>query len=195
MSQVIAEPSIGEVRAARVLGRTVAARFYRSYVRRLPLRGDERVLDFGAGPGLLARHLARRLSQLGGRVVCLDISERWSHAARRALRRRDNVSFRVGPVTDLPSQSFDAVVCHFALHEVRPEEREATVAAFARVLIPGGHVFVREPVGELHGMPRDEIRASFAKADLNEEEDRTTWLPVIGRIFTATFRKPPAAEG
>src|SRR6187431_1425343 len=50
---------------------------------RLPLRGDERVLDAGCGSGRVTELLAERLP--GGRVVALDGSSQMVAAARERL--------------------------------------------------------------------------------------------------------------
>lgn len=159
----------------------LARPIYRRHARRLDLTGGERVLEFGAGSGALSRHLAPMLAE-GGRLVCLDTSEPWVAVARKRLRGLDNVEFVLGDVLelDLPEGSFDAVVIHWALHEVEPERRGETLRELARLLSDGGRLFVSEPTREEHGIPADGIRRLMSEAGLREvssEEHRPFLLP------------------
>ena len=54
-----------------------------SVLARLPLEGDELVLDVGCGTGRLTEKLLHRLPR--GRVIALDLSENMLHAAREHL--------------------------------------------------------------------------------------------------------------
>src|SRR5262245_66652770 len=58
------------------------------------LRGDERVLELGAGTGLFARALAERLSR--GRVLGIEFDERQLAAARATTAGLENVELRRG---------------------------------------------------------------------------------------------------
>ena len=133
---------------------------YRRYVDEMGLRGDERVLDYGCGSGAAARHLAKRLQAGGGRLTCMDVSERWQRTARRALHAYPDVEYRLGDVRamDLPAASFDVVLVHWMLHDVPPWDRPGIVAELARLLRPGGRLFSREPTNARHGMPAAQVR-------------------------------------
>lgn len=63
--------------------------------RLLELRPGERVLDIGCGNG----QFARRMADLGGRVVALDISPRMIENAR-ALANDEWIEYRVVDATD-----------------------------------------------------------------------------------------------
>ncbi|MDH5244598.1 MAG: class I SAM-dependent methyltransferase, partial [Chloroflexota bacterium] len=79
---------------------------------RLPLAGDETVLDAGCGSGRVTELLAERLER--GRVVALDGSPAMVEAARRRLARfGDRVTFLVadlGAPLPIESGSLDAVL-------------------------------------------------------------------------------------
>jgi len=164
---------------------------YRGYVRNLSLRGDEIVLELGAGSGGMTRHLARSLDR-GGRVVWLDVAEPWCKAARRKLHRLNNVDFILADVreTDLPDASCDAAVVHYVLHDIAPQEREAIVTALAAKLKPEGRLFIQEPTKESHGMPASEIRRLMVAAGLRERSltERNPFLS--GSRCDAVFTKP-----
>lgn len=101
-------------------------------------RGDERVLDAGAGTGALAFALA----PLVGEVVAVDPVPELLEEGRRRAAAFPNVSFVEGDATrlELPAASFDLAATLRTLHHVpRPE---LVVAELARVTRPGGRVLV-----------------------------------------------------
>jgi ubiquinone/menaquinone biosynthesis C-methylase UbiE len=141
------EPSSFEIWMTLTLGNSLAIPFYTGYIERLPLHGDENLLDFGSGSGVCSRHLLPRLPQ--GRLTCMDISWRWQQVARQTLSGASNVDFIQGDVTqmDLPAASFDAVFIHFVLHDIPAEQHPAVLSALTRLVRPGGALYLREPVG------------------------------------------------
>lgn len=165
---------------------------YRRYVRSLPLRGDERVLDFGAGSGALTRHLARSLDR-GGHVVWLDVAEPWRDAARRKLSALNNVEYVLGDVreADLPDASCDAAVVHYVLHDLPPEERQPVVNALAAKLKPDGRLFLQEPTKDSHGMPASEIRRLMVAAGLRERSLTESKPFLLTPFCEAVFAKSP----
>jgi ubiquinone/menaquinone biosynthesis C-methylase UbiE len=108
----------------------------------VPLSGNERVLDSGAGTGALALAFA----PLVRKVVALDIVEELLEHGRQAAEGLDNVSFVKGDATALPFErdAFDLAACHRTLHHVaRPE---LVVSELARVTCLGGRVLVIDQI-------------------------------------------------
>jgi 2-polyprenyl-6-hydroxyphenyl methylase/3-demethylubiquinone-9 3-methyltransferase len=100
------------------------------------LRG-RKLLDAGCGTG----HFSRRASELGARVVCVDIGRR---LVRRAVARREARGV-CADVATLPfaTGSFDAVVCSEVIeHTPRPAR---AFAELCRVLRPGGVLALTTP--------------------------------------------------
>jgi ubiquinone/menaquinone biosynthesis C-methylase UbiE len=99
------------------------------------------VLDVGTGPGVLLVEIARRRSDL--QLTGVDLSADMVAAVERNVAdfgRR--ASARVGDVTDLPfaDDSFDLIVSSFSAHHW--DHPEAAVPELARVLRPGGRLYL-----------------------------------------------------
>jgi len=173
-----------------VLGPVLFRSFYRDYAESVPLRGSERVLDFGSGSGGIARFIAPRLRD-GGSLVCLDLSPPLLRIAARRLRRFPRVRCVVGRIETaaLEAGSFDRIIIHNALHDVTPGERASTVASLAELLRPGGRVHLREPTKPSHGMSPDAVRALLSDAGLHEVRSREITRFPLGAAFDSVFAK------
>jgi trans-aconitate 2-methyltransferase len=106
---------------------------------RLPLAGDERVLDAGCGSGRVTELLAARLPR--GRVVALDGSPAMVEAARARLAGfGDRVEFVVADLgLPLPLDApVDAILSTATFHWV--PDHDALFANLAAVVRPGGRL-------------------------------------------------------
>jgi ubiquinone/menaquinone biosynthesis C-methylase UbiE len=161
---------------------------YGDYVKSLGLTGRERVLDFGSGSGNPAVFLAPILEKGGGELVCMDVSAKWQDVCRRRLQGHKNIAFKLGEIGALnfEAASFDVVFSHFALHELPAAEQPAAIRHFARILRPGGKVFLREPA---QFMDPTAIRPLFAVAGLTEVSSRLTRIRSQGEVWEAVFAK------
>ena len=118
-------------------------------------RRDDRVVDLGAGTGLLALALAPRVHEL----VAVDISE-------RMLERLDdtaaadgvhNVEPLVADLRRLPleDESATLVVSNYAFHHLDDPGKELALAEARRILRPGGRLVVCDMMFSLSLEPRD----------------------------------------
>jgi SAM-dependent methyltransferase len=183
------EPSTSEILTTRLLGNTLARPFYRRWADKLELSGNETALDFGSGSGVCTKHLARRLA-LGGRLTCVEISQRWIEVARRTLKDFPNVEYRVGKINSLclPDSAYYVVFIHFVLHDIPEQERPGVVAELARVLKPGGKLFLREPVGR--GAPDvEDIRKLMKSAHLRETQHGGGYHWFTGEVYEGVWTK------
>lgn len=113
--------------------------YYRKRVRQLGFTGHRAVLDVGCGFGQWSAALALE----NGRVVSLEIHEKRLATARTLLAGLglDNFEAVLGSAVALPfpDASFDALFCYGVIMFV---DRAAALAEFARVLRPGGRLYV-----------------------------------------------------
>lgn len=106
---------------------------------RAPL-ADRKVLDIGCGGGILSESMAA----LGAEVTGIDLSEKALSVARlHLLESGHKVDYKLVSAEDFADaqpESFDIVTCMEMLEHV--PDPASTVAACARLVKPGGHVFL-----------------------------------------------------
>lgn len=103
------------------------------------------VIDVGSGDGALTRLMTRQ----GARVLGIETSDYQLAKARAAERQGDEV-YAEGTAEHLPAPdcTIDAVVFFNSLHHVEVDAMDQALAEAARVLRPGGFVYVSEPIAE-----------------------------------------------
>lgn len=116
------------------------ARWGADVLARLPLRGDETVLDAGCGSGRVTELLLARLPR--GRVIALDGSPSMIEVARSRLAGHgDHVRFVVADLArplPIDSASVDAILSTATFHWVA--DHDALFRHLAAVLRPGGRL-------------------------------------------------------
>jgi ubiquinone/menaquinone biosynthesis C-methylase UbiE len=144
----------------------------------LTLKGTERVLEVGSGPGELSLLLAKRLDR--GEVVGVDVSEKMvvlSKGRSRALMA-NNVTFVVGDALSLQflDGSFDVVVSSYVIHWVLDPLRY--LREMARVLKRGGQLAIIAPSQEMYG----DLRRAFKEVAYKYRKyyDAQTMAELIG---------------
>ncbi|SDL73724.1 class I SAM-dependent DNA methyltransferase [Tessaracoccus oleiagri] len=109
----------------------------------VPLRGDERLLEYGAGTGLVAQALADTV----GTITLADSSA----GMREAMAKK--IGAGVLPSTariwdldltsdDVPRERFDVIVSSLVLHHIKDLPR--VLAGFHELLERGGHVAIAD---------------------------------------------------
>ena len=121
---------------------------------RIVWRGDETVLDVGAGRGLMAVGAAKRVPK--GRVIAVDIwrdedlsnngaagliaNAQAEHVADR-IEIRDEDARKI----DLPDASIDVIVSVLCIHNIEPaSERARALDEIVRLLKPGGRALIAD---------------------------------------------------
>jgi SAM-dependent methyltransferase len=107
---------------------------------------DRDVLDIGCGEG----GLARRLASAGARVVGVDPLPGALERARGHADGGPSARYVEGVAEALPfpDASFDVAIFFNSLHHVPVEAMDAALEEAARVLRPGGLLYVQEPKAE-----------------------------------------------
>jgi trans-aconitate 2-methyltransferase len=166
------------------------ARWGRVVLGRLPLNGDEAVLDAGCGSGRVTELLAERLPR--GRVVALDASPSMVDEARRRLARfEDRVEYVVADLARpfaVPGGTVDAILSTATFHWI--PDHDALFRNLAAVVRPGGRLVaqcggagniaaIRAAIEEVSGDPW--MPWNFATPEETEE-----------RLHAAGFREARA---
>ena len=187
----IVNPGRFEIAMFVAFARTIGRRGYRRFVDSMALRGNEKVMDFGSGPGVMAEMIAQRLNGQGGRLTCVDISEKWIAVAKRRLTGYKNVDFVLGDIRTIaiPESSFDIIGMHLVLHDVEPQMRPGVVSALANALKQDGRIIVAEPERTSHSMPIQEIRRLFEENGMVEVRTKRTWI-----TYYFEFKKKALAD-
>ncbi len=102
---------------------------------RLPLNGDEVVLDAGCGSGRVTSELANRLPR--GRVYGVDVAPSMAAHARAALGDRATILCQDLVALDLP-EPVDAVFSNATFHWIK--DHDALFASLRRAMKPGGRL-------------------------------------------------------
>ena len=147
----------------------------------LRLPAGAQVLDVGTGPGRLPVEIARRCPEL--RVTGLDVSARMVEAARAAIEPGQQVVAEVGDVAALPYRdgSVDLVVSTLSQHHW--PDLPAAIRELARVLAPGGRIWIYDLRPALRGA-QAAAGVAFPDADVRIERVRAGLLGLVLRRLT-----------
>jgi ubiquinone/menaquinone biosynthesis C-methylase UbiE len=157
----------------------------------VPLQGA-RLVEAGCGAAPLARELLRRHPD--AELVGLEVDER--QLAKNLLAPAERLRFECAGAQDIPfaDARFDGALMLKSLHHVPMPLMDRALAELARVLRPGGWLYVSEPVyagpfNELVRLYNDEgeVRAA-AQAALDSALASGAWQPLAERRFALPRR-------
>jgi 2-polyprenyl-3-methyl-5-hydroxy-6-metoxy-1,4-benzoquinol methylase len=155
-------------------------------VQGLKLLPDMTVLDFGAGSCWTSRFL----SQLGLRVIALDVSASALKMGRELYRRHPLIGHQPPPQFlqfdghsfDLPDESVDRITCWESFHHV-PNPGQV-IREMGRVLKPGGIAGFSEPGPEHSKAAQSQQEMRTNKVLENDVDVREIWREAQGAGFT-----------
>jgi SAM-dependent methyltransferase len=157
----------------------------------VPLDG-QRIIELGCGAAQLARALLKR--HPASRVTALEVDER--QHAKNLANPQERLDFVAAGAQAIPAvdASFDLALMLKSLHHVPTPLMPAALGEAARVLRPGGHLYVSEPVyagpfNELVRLFNDEGRVrAAAQAALDDALRGTRWTQADERRFDMPVR-------
>ncbi len=126
------------------------------------LQHSDRVLDIGAGTGLLTLAAASEVAH----VTALDISPAMCRRLEDEIVRCsiDNVDVLAGTASELPlaDGSIDVILSNYCFHHLRDPEKRRALSEAARVLRPGGRFVAGDMMFQI-GLRRARDRAVLAR--------------------------------
>jgi SAM-dependent methyltransferase len=117
----------------------------RQVIDRLLALDGKRILELGCGRAEITRQLA--LGGPGRDITALEVDE-IQHAKNLALRDLPNVRFLLAGAEAIPlaDASIDVAFMFKSLHHVPVSLMAQAFSEIARVLVPGGHAYLSEPI-------------------------------------------------
>lgn len=141
--------------------------YRRDALRRLGLKAGDKMLDVGAGTGVLSL-LAQGIVTDSGAVTALDPSEGMLQVAKESGVK--NTVVGLAEALPFEDDSFDVLTMGYALRHVN--DLQATFAEYRRVLKPGGKLLLLEIT-----RPQGRLQYGFTKLYLKY------FVPLVTRIF------------
>jgi SAM-dependent methyltransferase len=163
----------------------------------LALRPGMTVLEFGAGSGWLSRFF----TQMGCRVVLLDVSPAALRIARELYARQPVIGAQPAPQflefdgrrIALPDGSVDRIVCFDAFHHA--PNPHTVIREFARVLVDGGIAGFAEPGPRHAEAPRSQFEShTYGVVELDVDVHalwRTARASGFSDLRMCVFHGPP----
>ena len=113
------------------------------FVSELVDHNQNRILDLGAGTGILSFPLSKRSKQL----VAVDFSYKMLKKGHNATSKGESIKWQQANVCNLPFQSkaFDIVISCGLITHIIPNQFESFIAEMSRVVTQKGHVVVSVP--------------------------------------------------
>ena len=148
-----------------------------------------RAIDVGCGDGALVRFMTRE----GAWVIGVEPSEVQLSRAKAAEAAGGERYLRgVAEQLPLPDGAFDAVIFFNALHHVPVEAQTAGLDEAARVVRPGGLVYVMEPIaaGPYFEMMRPVEDETFVRAKAYEALKEAHRGPILEETNEICYEAP-----
>lgn len=183
------EPTQKELLIHTLLDPIMDRLYYRAYVQKIGLKGNEKVIDYGSGSGVCSKCLAEKL--IKGRLVCIDISSRWLETARKKLNHYPNTKLLQGYIENLNLKPdfFDVAILHFVIHDIPKQERKPILEHLKSALRQRGRLVIREPLNQKHGIQAEELHNLLTACGLKRLSMTTSKIRLLGNVVDAVYEK------
>jgi ubiquinone/menaquinone biosynthesis C-methylase UbiE len=162
-------------------------------LKRARLSAGDRLLDVGAGTGLLAEAAARRVAS----VIAVDSSPAMCRHLEKKLAHIGVANARVlaSDATDvqLDDNAVDVVVSNYCLHHLRDADKLRALAEIMRVLRPGGRLVFADMMFQLRAADRRDLSVLALMVIRMVRRGPSGWLRLLGnalRILTGRWEHP-----
>jgi len=182
-----------------ILGDTIFRKYYRQCVSSLNLQGNEKVMDFGCGPGLVSKHFAENLPC--GSLTCFEVSEAAIDLAKKRLKAYQNVEYILGDIREAQclAASYDVVFLNFVYYHIEKYQRVDVMAKLAKLLRDNGILVIRNAVSKHGGMSQEEIKRELKQVSFREVSSEMVKSLFIISTYVGCFSKlanrPDAGDG
>jgi ubiquinone/menaquinone biosynthesis C-methylase UbiE len=164
---------------------------------RAQLSASDRLLDVGAGTGLLVEAAAPRVA----RVIAIDSSPAMCrHLEQKLARLRvENARVFVNDATNLQLEddAIDVVVSNYCLHHLRDEDKLRALTEIKRVLRPGGRLVFADMMFQLGVTDRRDLSVLTRVVARMVRHGPAGWLRLLKnamRILTGRWEHPAGVE-
>jgi ubiquinone/menaquinone biosynthesis C-methylase UbiE len=164
---------------------------------RAQLSASDRLLDVGAGTGLLVEAAAPRVA----RVIAIDSSPAMCRHLEQKLARLRVANARVltndATNLQLDDAAIDVVVSNYCLHHLRDEDKLRALTEIKRVLRPGGRLVFADMMFELGVTDRRELSVLTRVVARMLRQGPAGWLRLLKnaiRILTGNWEHPAGVE-
>jgi ubiquinone/menaquinone biosynthesis C-methylase UbiE len=167
----------------------------------LSIKGDEIILDAGAGSGFYSLAIAKKMAS--GKVISVDISREMLTSLEKQAKRGhllDYIDIRLGDCAKLPieNNTVDKAITVLVWHDMNmPNSAEVASQELYRVLKPGGKVVAVEWIskGEGHGSGHHRgFGEPFGEKEIKQILNQTGFVneqaEVVRRLVIGYAEKP-----
>jgi len=112
---------------------------------RLLYLDNSHILELGCGTAMLTRNIAG--AGTNRKITALEVDE-IAHGNNMQITDLPNVSFGLAGAEDIPleNETVDVVLMFKSLHHVPLDQMDRAMREIKRVLKPGGHAYISEPI-------------------------------------------------
>jgi len=157
--------------------------------------GPKKILEVGAGTGLLASEVAHAFPEQA--LTVSELSPQYLQQAKARLQSAARVDFIQAQAEDLPFKdaSYDILYSAFVFHELPRAVREQALREFHRVLKPGGKLIILDSI-QASDVPEYAWALERFPQDYHEPfyKDYSLW-PLDQALATANFTTVTSGRG